>query len=174
MKRQSRSEALGNAGSILGRSFGVIVIVFLFINFQASKTDSKKYDTSNISHEQTKSQSNSSESITSISKSKEYKELNYKEIAREKDGMAGEHIYIDGKVIQASNSRGNIVLRVASFNNNSEIFYVTYPEELLDFNLLEDDYIYIKGTLAGLKTYNAIFGNQVTLPEVHADSIELQ
>lgn len=66
------------------------------------------------------------------------------------------------------------MLRVASFNNNSEIFYVTYPEELLDFNLLEDDYIFINGTLAGLKTNNAIFGNQVTLPEVHADSIELQ
>lgn len=183
MKRQSRFEALRNAGSILGRALLVILVIALFADFQSGKSNSGGTTSQQVKSQNSgevgsvKKMSNpaaESGSVQQLIIVKDYKELNYKDIVRQKKGMKGKHIFIDGKVLQVSNSWGNVILRVASFNNNDEVFYVTFSEDKLDFNLLEDDYVIIKGTLDGLKTYTAVLGNQITLPEVLADSIELQ
>lgn len=165
MKEQKASEALKNAGSILGRLGLVVIVFFAFFSFRSNRSNDSLKNKSNVSVTQ---------QISSLPKIKDYQHIEYVEIARDKNGLSGKDIYIDGKVIQVSSSWGNIILRVASFNNNNEIFYVTSPDNSLDFNLLVDDYVLIKGTLVGLKTYKAILGNQITIPEVLADSIELQ
>lgn len=53
------------------------------------------------------------------------------------------------------------------------MFYVKIPEEILDYNLLDDDYITVDGTLYGIEDYRSVLGGQISIPGVDADSVEL-
>ena len=53
------------------------------------------------------------------------------------------------------------------------MFYVKIPEEILDYNLSDDDYIAVKGTLCGIENYHSVLGGQISIPGIDADSVEL-
>lgn len=161
MRQQKASEAIGNAGRLLGRFGLVVIVVFVLASFS-----------SNDSPPRTETQS--SGNIQIAENLKNYQKRDYNEVARNKDGMAGKLIDVEGKVIQSTSSWGNVVLRVASSNDYDEVYYVKIPEDSLDFNILEDDYVSVQGTLAGLKSYKSVLGAQVTIPAIDADKIELQ
>lgn len=169
MKRQSTGEALRNFARLFFKGLLAFFAFYIFISMNSGGGETDKAN---------KKLTNDSdvELVDEIiaETPKVYQQLEYKEIARQKDGMVGNHIYLEGKVVQVTSSWGNIALRVAKYNNSNEIFYITIAKDKMVFNLLEDDYVIIEGTLVGLKSYKSIFGAQITLPGIEADIIELQ
>ena len=175
MKRQSAGEALGNFGNIFGRALLVIVVIVILIQLNSDGSESGDTVNTDNSSDVVAQLANgpSTAEIVEAEEPKVYQQLDYITIARQKDGMAGEHIRIEGEVIQATTSWGDPVFRVTSFGNNDEVYYVTIPEENLEFNILEGDYVIIEGTLAGLKSYSSAFSGRITVPEIKADTIDL-
>ena len=161
MKNQNASEALRNAGGIIGRTGLVVIVFFALMSFKSKNeigTQQESVEPASI--------------VQSIPMA--YGSYNYVDVAREKDGMAGKSIEIEGKVIQSTSSWGDVVLRVATAGDYDEIYYVTIPEDALDFNVLDDDYVVVKGMLAGIEKYNSVLGGQVSIPKIKADEITLQ
>lgn len=174
MSNQSRREALGNFGDLAIRIGGGLLILFFVVNHLSGGESSGNRGTITVQQNATTAPDTTTVEAEDVVEIKNYQDLAYSDIARQKDGMEGEHIYFTGQVIQTGTSWGDVYARVAKNGVTDEIFYVNIAEELLDVNLLEDDYIYIEGTLTGLKTYTSVFGSQVTIPEVEADLVELQ
>lgn len=173
MKNQSAGEAIGNFGSILVKVLLVGFIVYFISGMQSDDGDTVVKN----NNEDTIAEvidTPSAEAIDSVEEPKVYQELDYTNIARQKDGMVGEHIYFTGQVLQSGTSWGNIYARVAKNGVSNQVFYVMIAEDKLDINLLENDYVYIEGTLSGLRSYTSVLGSQVTVPEVEADLVELQ
>lgn len=161
MENQNRKEALRNAGGIIGRTGLVVIVFFVLMSFKSKNeigTQRESVEPASIV-----------QSIPMV-----YESYNYVDVARDKDGMAGKSIEIEGKVIQSTSSWGDVVLRVATAGDYDEIYYVTIPEDSLDFNVLDDDYVTVKGMLAGIEKYNSVLGGQVSIPKIEADEITLQ
>lgn len=174
MKKQSRREALGNFGDLAIRIGGGLLILFFVVNHLSGGESSGNRGTITVQQNATTAPDTTTVEAEDVVEIKNYHDLAYRDIVRQKDGMEGDHIYFTGQVIETGTSWGDVYARVAKNGVTDEIFYVNIAEELLDVNLLEDDYIYVEGTLTGLKTYTSVIGSQVTIPEVEADLVELQ
>lgn len=164
MRRQSRKEALGNFGDSLVKIVGVIIIGIAVINFTGNDDDNSTTTVNRPSEEK----------VTAIPPVKKtYETYDYEDITRAKDGMEGNHITISGKVVEVVKRSSRYIARVASNGDSNEMFYVKIPEEILDYNLLDDDYITVDGTLYGIEDYRSVLGGQISIPGVDADSVEL-
>ena len=53
------------------------------------------------------------------------------------------------------------------------VLYVRYDSGLLSSQILEDDWITVYGELTGVYTYKSICGNNIMVPSLTADSVEL-
>ncbi|HHV61110.1 MAG TPA: hypothetical protein GXX51_00490 [Firmicutes bacterium] len=96
--------------------------------------------------------------------------LAFDELARHTEAHIGKHIYLRGKVLQAEELWGNnMVLRVAMTEDKyglwTDAVWVNYTR---GERVLEDDIVKIWGIVKGRKTYKAILGNYVTVPEIDA------
>lgn len=112
------------------------------------------------------------------------KKYTYTEIARNPNDYNGKQAVFTGQVIQVDENGNNITLRVnitGEYNEYSkkttytDTIYVEY--ERADENesrILEDDVITIYGELTGLKTYESIFGENISLPSLNARYIEIE
>lgn len=99
------------------------------------------------------------------------KTVPYDDLFRNNEQYIGDIVYYKGKIIQVQNIAGdNYIFRVAV--KKSELMN-DYYEDILWLNYkgqryLEGDIIQFWGKLKGLKEYNAILGNTVTIPEIDA------
>ncbi|MHB8132433.1 MAG: hypothetical protein ACYDEX_26060 [Mobilitalea sp.] len=104
------------------------------------------------------------------------KQLNYRELARNPDNYKGVTAVFTGKVVQVMESGNNVTLRVnvtkSSYGWDDTIF-VNYRKLTGESRILEDDIIKLWGTIMGLKTYAAVMGNQIIIPEVDAKFIDV-
>lgn len=64
-------------------------------------------------------------------------------------------------------------MRIAQDGNYNDIYYVKMLEAELVYNLIEDDYVLVKGTVDGIVTYNTVLNSKASLPGVQAEIIEL-
>ncbi|MEG1564632.1 MAG: zinc ribbon domain-containing protein [Bacteroides sp.] len=104
--------------------------------------------------------------------------LDYTEISRNPSLYAGQRVLFSGKVVQVAESSGNIVLRVDTSEDEYGLWegtiYVTYEKPNDDESrILEDDIISLYGEFKGIKSYTAILGNEITVPEIKAKYVEL-
>lgn len=173
VRNQSRDEAMGNFRYGLGVAGRTILVLIAFVILYSIFSDGDSETSVSPSTTTAKIEDRTANEGVSID-SKEYQDLEYSDIARQKDGMEGEHIYFTGQVLQTGTSWGDVYARVAKNGVSNQVFYVMIADDKLDINLLENDYVYIEGTLAGLKSYTNVLGSQVTIPEVEADLVELQ
>lgn len=109
---------------------------------------------------------------------KKCKSYTYKEIARNPDKVYGEYSKVTGKVVQVFETDDNVELRVditeSEYGYYSDTVYVYYVRRNKgEDRILEDDIIEIYGTLEGLETYTSVLGNDVTLPKIEAEYIEI-
>ena len=98
----------------------------------------------------------------------------YDDLMRNNDIYIGEIVYDRGEILQVSERRtNNYVLRVATkqstYGYYEDIIWVNYEGN----RLLEGDIIDVWGEPKGLKTYSALLGNQVTIPEIDSLHVEL-
>jgi hypothetical protein len=106
----------------------------------------------------------------------DYKEeaepINYDSLARETEKFIGSKVFLTGEIVQISESKNNIALRVNITKNEFDFYedtiWVNYEYKPEEKKFLEDDIIQIYGDVKGRKTYTTIFGAKVILPEINA------
>lgn len=101
----------------------------------------------------------------------------YKEISRNPDNYKGAYAHFKGKIIQSIESGDSYTFRVnitKNYYSYIDTILVTYTKkESSESRLLEDDIVDIYGLLAGTHTYETVMGNEVTIPLLLAEYIEL-
>lgn len=112
-------------------------------------------------------------------------EYSYKEIARDPNNYKGKPAKFKGQVIQVQESGKTIVLRVNVTAEENEFaeggylyedtIYVEYTKkDSNESRILEDDIITIYGTLNGLMTYESILGEEISIPHLIAEYIDIE
>ena len=92
--------------------------------------------------------------------------ISYDELFRNNEEYIEQLVYYRGKVIQVQEPRGdNYVLR-ANITEGEFLWEDTVFLHYSGPRLLEDDVIEFVGRVKGLRTYKAILGNSVTIPEI--------
>ncbi|KAF5410639.1 MAG: hypothetical protein U9N46_03080 [Euryarchaeota archaeon] len=136
---------------------GAFVIIFLFAILGGFDESGENY-----------SNSKTSAPIMTIEEIKSNASvISYDDLMRHNDVYVGDIIYYRGEILQVSERRTDTyILRVATkqstYGYHDDIIYVNYKGD----RLLEGDLIDIWGKSKGLKTYEAILGNQITIPEI--------
>ena len=101
----------------------------------------------------------------------------YDDLIRETEKYIGEIVHYTGKVVQVQESRSNLSLRVnvteGNFGFYEDTLWVNYSLEEGERRIIEDDLISLWGEIKGRKTYTAVLGNRITIPEVNARKIEI-
>lgn len=99
----------------------------------------------------------------------------YDELFRNNEKYIGTTIYFKGQILQIQEiSTNSYILRVATKESSigsyfEDVIFVNYKGK----RLLEGDIIELWGKVKGLKSYTAVLGNEVTIPEVNALHVEL-
>lgn len=106
------------------------------------------------------------------SKSKYSADYTYEQLARNPDTYIGDMVKFSGKVLQAQTGDVNY-MRLAINSDYDTVLFVTYDSDVIDYRLLEDDYVTVYGTSFGNYSYEAVSGATITIPWVMADIIEM-
>jgi hypothetical protein len=100
-----------------------------------------------------------------------YRTIPYDDLMRNSDLYLGSKVTYTGEVIQVSElNDGTFVLRVDVTNKGaywSDTIWVEYTGP----RVLENDLVTLTGTFDSLTTYQAVLGNDITIPKVTADGI---
>lgn len=104
--------------------------------------------------------------------------VSYEDIARKPNEYMGETVVFSGKVIQVLEEGKDVMLRVnvteGEFGIWDDTIYVEYRRKSdNESRILEDDIVTLYGEIQGIKNYTAILGNQVSVPHLKAEYIEL-
>lgn len=94
-------------------------------------------------------------------------------MARDKDGLMGEYVKFSGKVVQVMQGDGYNQYRFAVNDDYDQMILIEIANDLIDSNILEDDYITIEGMSFGIHTYTTVLGAEQTIPAVIVDNVYL-
>lgn len=103
-----------------------------------------------------------------------YGYVDYKELARNPDPYIGKSLTFSGKVIQVIEEDNETQHRIAVNGDYDSVIYVVYPKNIVTSRILEDDYVTVYGTSAGLLSYQSTMGGKITIPALYLDRIELK
>lgn len=102
----------------------------------------------------------------------------YKEISRNPDNYKGKYAHFKGEIIQSIESGNSYTFRVDITKTSygwTDTIMVTYTKkEAGESRLLEDDVIDLYGMLGGTYTYETVMGNEMTIPILYAEYVELR
>jgi hypothetical protein len=99
----------------------------------------------------------------------------YASLMRNPDTYKNTIVHFKGKVVQVQQIYGDtFYLRIATKQTPyigyfDDIIYVDYKGN----RLLEDDIVDLWGNFVGLKSYTAVLGNEITIPEINALHAEI-
>lgn len=102
----------------------------------------------------------------------------YADIARNPNNYIGQKAVFSGEVIQVQENGKRVVLRVNVTKDDDETWddtvYVDYQrKDDNEIRVLEDDIITMYGEIKGIKKYTAVFGNEISIPHLEAQFIEI-
>lgn len=99
--------------------------------------------------------------------------VKYDDLMRNNEKYIDKIIYYKGEVAQVSEvSKNEYVLRISVTQTEyywNDVIWVNYHGS----RLLDKDIVDVWGKVTGLKTYTAVMGNEITIPEMEALNIEL-
>ena len=103
--------------------------------------------------------------------------VEFDDLMRNNEKYVGNILYLEGKVVQATNTFGDTYIMRVSITEEELGFGTTYYTDPIYVNyagkrVLEDDIVGIYGRVVGIKEYTAVLGNTIELPEV--DSLLLE
>ena len=101
-------------------------------------------------------------------------DYSYEQLARNPDSYEGDLVKFSGKVLQAESGGSINYLRLAINSDYNTVLFVTYGSSVVNYRLLEDDYVTIYGKANGVYSYDAVSGATITLPWIQADIIDFQ
>ena len=104
--------------------------------------------------------------------------LAYKDVARDPNKYVGKAAVFRGNVIQVQENGAYVVMRVNVIENGSvqydSTLYVEYQrKDDNESRVLEGDTVKVYGKMNGIKTYESVFGNQVSIPHLLAEYVEV-
>ena len=160
-KPESTTDKIKSAGKWIAICCGGIILLMVIAAFVYGMSgNSSSTPASTLSISQIKSQAQA---------------IPYNSLMRNPENYKNTLVGFKGKIVQVQNTYGdNYLLRVATKN----IDYIGYFEDVIYVNykgnrLLEDDIVDVYGTFVGLKSYTAVLGNEITLPEINSLYIEI-
>lgn len=101
-------------------------------------------------------------------------ELSYDELMRHNEDYVGDLVHYRAEVVQVMEVYGdNYVLRAkvtqGPYDRWEDTVWLDYEGD----RVLEDDIVEFWGRVDGLKTYEAVLGNQITIPKIKVLHLEL-
>ena len=103
---------------------------------------------------------------------KEYPAYEYAQIAGKPSGYEGEKMRFRGKVLQAGDGGSGLrYIRLAVDSDYETVLFVSYPSDITDREIAEDDLVTVYGVCRGEYTYETVMDTFIALPWVEADRI---
>lgn len=99
--------------------------------------------------------------------------ITFQDISRSPDTYKGKKVKFTGTLLQVIEGYSYNEARMSTNGRYDDVIYIRYKTSIIDVRLLKDDEITICGTFSGLRTYETIMGNNVTVPEISVDIISL-
>ncbi len=104
--------------------------------------------------------------------------IEYDELARNPNNYIGKQVFFKGQVIQVQENGSDVVYRINVTPNQYGMYentiYADYRKKTSDESrILENDIVLIYGKANGIKNYNSVLGNQISIPHLIAEYIEL-
>lgn len=150
-----------------------IIVLIMVCNIFSSPS-------SNVNNTVSESDNNNVEQV--VISEEEYKascnSIPYGDIARNPNSYVGQKAVFSGEVIQVQENGKKVVLRVNVTKGDYEIWddtvYVDYQrKDDNESRVLEDDIITMYGEIKGIKEYTAVLGNQISIPHLEVEYIEI-
>lgn len=104
--------------------------------------------------------------------------VSYEDIARNPNNYIGQKAYFKGKVVQVQEIGKSVVLRINTKQGQyglwDDTVYVDYKrKDDKESRVLEEDIVTVYGEIKGIKKYMAVLGNQVSIPHLKAEYIDI-
>lgn len=96
--------------------------------------------------------------------------ITWEDMARDTYGRMGEYTTISGKIIQVMNGTLKTQYRLAVDGDYNKVLLIEIDNSKITQNILEDDYITVKGECYGNVTYTTVMGANKTIPSLKVDS----
>ena len=189
-KKDERKKGLSIAAVIISSLVLVGGLGVMGLSKSTTNTSSTSSSTESVDNTTTDDNaSNSDDNVANINGSvdsneseEDYKKscetISYDDVSRNPSSYEGRNMVLGGTVVQVQENEAflsedvSVVLRIAEEGDSNKMWYVNYTRtDKNESRILEDDYITIYGTCNGIKTYTAVLGNEVTVPEVNAKYI---
>lgn len=101
-------------------------------------------------------------------------DVTYDNLARTPDDFIYQKVALYGRVVQVMEGDGTTQLRVAVNDDYNSVVLVEYDSSISSMRVLEDDYVDMYGTSAGLLTYSSTMGGEITIPALLVNIIEIR
>lgn len=96
--------------------------------------------------------------------------LTYEDLARNPSQHMLKYVKFEGKIIQVMKGDGYTQYRMAINDDYDKVVLIEISnDKLVSGNILEDDYIYIKGQFLMEQTYKTVLGAEMTIPAIVID-----
>jgi len=98
--------------------------------------------------------------------------INFDALARDTEKYVGQRVVFTGKVVQVLEMGSKTAMRVnvtkGEYGIWEDTVWVNYTRKPDESRILADDIIKFWGTVRGRRTYTAVLGQEITLPEIDA------
>lgn len=116
--------------------------------------------------------------ISEANYKKQCKSISYDNLARDPDKYISQYVKFTGQVIQVMEDGHDVQLRVdvtkGEYGIYEDTVYVEYVYSDGESKILEEDIITFYGVSAGTITYETVMGDEVTIPGVAAEYIDIE
>lgn len=101
--------------------------------------------------------------------------ITYSQLARTPDDYRGEKVKFSGKVLQVQEADNYIAIRLAVGGNYNNVIFLVIETNRVEMNqrILEDDNITVYGKSTGIYTYKTVMGNELSIPSMSVDKIDM-
>lgn len=103
--------------------------------------------------------------------------ITFNDLSRNPDDYEGKKVKFTGEVLQVSELKNEIQIRLATKPNSwggysDNVIYIYFDSGLISSRILEDDIITVYGVARGLHSYTTVLGANVTLPLIEVEKID--
>lgn len=103
--------------------------------------------------------------------------VSYDDLARETEKYVGTKVHLTGEVVQVIEEGANMIYRInvtkTEFGFYEDTIWVNYSLKPGEKRILENDIVELWGEVKGRRTYTAVLGQKITIPEINARHIEV-
>ena len=104
--------------------------------------------------------------------------ISYNDLSRNPNNYINQNVMFTGKVVQVQENGTYVMLRIdvtkGQYGIWTDTCYVDYKrKDTNESRILENDIVTFYGTVKGIKSYTAVLGNQISIPHIVAESIDI-